>query len=69
LKAKNKDQDTGINIVRIAIESPLRTIVSNAGGEPSVLVNKIRDNKGNYGYNARIDKYEDLFKAGVIDPT
>ncbi|MDA0315445.1 MAG: chaperonin GroEL [Bacteroidetes bacterium] len=69
LKGANEDQDTGINIVRIAIESPLRTIVSNAGGEPSVVVNKIRDNKGNYGYNARTDKYEDLFKAGVIDPT
>jgi chaperonin GroEL len=69
LKGENEDQDTGINIVRIAIESPLRTIVSNAGGEPSVVVNKIRDNKGNYGYNARTDKYEDLFKAGVIDPT
>ncbi|MFZ9235800.1 MAG: chaperonin GroEL [Algoriphagus sp.] len=69
LKGDNEDQDTGINIVRIAIESPLRTIVSNAGGEPSVVVNKIRDNKGNYGYNARTDKYEDLFKAGVIDPT
>ena len=69
LKGENEDQDTGINIVRIAIESPLITIVSNAGGEPSVVVNKIRDNKGNYGYNARTDKYEDLFKVGVIDPT
>jgi len=69
LKGENEDQDTGINIIRIAIEAPLRTIVSNAGGEPSVVVNKIRDNKGNYGYNARTDQYEDLFKAGVIDPT
>jgi len=69
LKGANEDQDTGINIIRIAIESPLRTIVSNAGGEPSVVVNKIRDNKGNFGYNARTDKYEDLIKAGVIDPT
>ena len=69
LKGENEDQDTGINIIRIAIEAPLRTIVSNAGGEPSVVVNKIRENKGNYGYNARTDKYEDLFKAGVIDPT
>jgi len=69
LKGANEDQDTGINIVRIAIESPLRTIVSNAGGEPSVVVNKIRDNKGNFGYDARTDKYEDLIKAGVIDPT
>ena len=69
LKGENEDQDTGINIIRVAIEAPLRTIVSNAGGEPSVVVNKIRDNKGNYGYNARTDKYEDLFKTGVIDPT
>jgi chaperonin GroEL len=69
LKGDNEDQDTGINIIRVAIEAPLRTIVSNAGGEPSVVVNKIRDNKGNFGYNARTDKYEDLFKTGVIDPT
>ena len=69
LKGVNEDEDTGINIIRLAIESPLRTIVSNAGGEPSVVINKIRDNKGNYGYNARTDVYEDLFKAGVIDPT
>ncbi|WPR76499.1 chaperonin GroEL [Algoriphagus sp. NG3] len=69
LKGLNEDEDTGINIIRQAIESPLRTIVSNAGGEPSVVINKIRENKGNYGYNARTDVYEDLFKAGVIDPT
>lgn len=69
LKGLNEDEDTGINIVRQAIESPLRTIVSNAGGEPSVVINKIRENKGNYGYNARTDVYEDLFKVGVIDPT
>lgn len=69
LKGENEDQDTGINIIRQAIESPLRTIVSNAGGEPSVVINKIREQKGNYGYNARTDVYEDLFAAGVIDPT
>ncbi|WP_339876534.1 chaperonin GroEL [uncultured Algoriphagus sp.] len=69
LKGLNEDEDTGINIIRQAIESPLRTIVSNAGGEPSVVINKIRENKGNYGYNARTDVYEDLFSAGVIDPT
>ncbi|EAZ79897.1 chaperonin GroEL [Algoriphagus machipongonensis] len=69
LKGLNEDEDTGINIIRQAIESPLRTIVLNAGGEPSVVINKIRENKGNYGYNARTDKYEDLFKVGVIDPT
>ncbi|RIW13134.1 chaperonin GroEL [Algoriphagus lacus] len=69
LKGSNDDQDTGINIIRTAIEAPLRTIVSNAGGEPSVVINKIRENKGNFGYNARTDQYEDLFEAGVIDPT
>lgn len=69
LKGENEDQDTGINIIRQAMESPLRTIVSNAGGEPSVVINKIREQKGNYGYNARTDVYEDLFAAGVIDPT
>lgn len=69
LKGANDDQDTGINIIRQAIESPLRTIVLNAGGEPSVVINKIREKKGNFGYNARTDQYEDLFKAGVIDPT
>ena len=69
VKGSNDDQDTGINIIRTAIEAPLRTIVSNAGGEPSVVINKIRENKGNYGYNARTDEYMDLFEAGVIDPT
>ncbi|OYX19856.1 MAG: chaperonin GroL [Algoriphagus sp. 32-45-6] len=69
VKGTNDDQDTGINIIRTAIEAPLRTIVSNAGGEPSVVINKIRENKGNFGYNARTDQYEDLFEAGVIDPT
>lgn len=69
LKGENEDQETGINIIRLAIESPLRTIVSNAGGEPSVVINKIRENSGNYGFNARTDIYEDLFAAGVIDPT
>ena len=69
LKGENEDQDTGVNIVRIAIEAPLRTIVENAGGEGSVVINKIKENKGNYGYNARTDIYEDLFEAGVIDPT
>ncbi len=69
LKGLNEDEDTGINIIRQAIESPLRTIVSNAGGEPSVVINKIKEHKGNFGFNARTDVYEDLFKAGVIDPT
>lgn len=69
LTGSNEDQDTGINIIRMAIEAPLRTIVLNAGGEPSVVINKIRENAGNFGYNARVDQYEDLFEAGVIDPT
>jgi chaperonin GroEL len=69
LKGENEDQDTGINIVRIAVEAPLRTIVSNAGGEGSVIINKIKEKTGNYGYNARTDAFEDLFEAGVIDPT
>jgi chaperonin GroEL len=69
IKGENEDQDTGINIIRLAIESPLRTIVENAGGEGSVVINKIKENKGNFGYNARTDQYEDLFQAGVIDPT
>lgn len=69
VKGDNEDQDTGVNIIRIALESPLRTIVENAGGEGSVVINKIKENKGNFGYNARTDIFEDLFEAGVIDPT
>lgn len=69
LKGANEDEDTGINIIKQAVESPLRTIVANSGGEGSVVINKIRDSKGDYGYNARTDIFEDLFKAGVIDPT
>ncbi|GGZ26847.1 60 kDa chaperonin [Echinicola pacifica] len=69
LKGENDDQDTGINIIKQAIESPLRSIVANAGAEGSVVINKIKEGTGNYGYNARTDKFEDLFEAGVIDPT
>lgn len=65
----NEDETTGIAIVRRAIEAPLRTIVENAGHEGSVVINKIREGKGDYGFNARTEKYENLFKAGVIDPT
>ena len=64
----NADEQTGINIVRRAIEEPLRQIVANAGGEGAVVVDKVRQGEGDYGYNAREDKYEDLRKAGVIDP-
>lgn len=69
LEGENEDQTTGINIVRQALESPLRTIVANAGGEGSVVVQKVKEGKGNYGYNAREDKFEDMVAAGIIDPT
>jgi chaperonin GroEL len=68
LKGENDDQDHGVNIVKIAIESPLRTIVSNAGGEGSVVVNKVKEGKGDFGYNARSNVYENLISSGVIDP-
>ncbi len=69
VKTSNEDQATGVNIVRIALESPLRTIVENAGREGSVIVMKIKEEKGNYGYNAQEDAFGDLVEAGVIDPT
>ena len=69
LKGENDDQTTGIQIVKRAIEEPLRQIVSNAGGEGSVVVNKVREGKGNFGYNAREDRFEVLMAAGIIDPT
>ncbi len=69
LKGSNDDETTGIAIVKRAIEEPLRQIVANAGGEGSVVVNKVREGKGSFGYNARVEKYEDLFAAGIIDPT
>lgn len=65
----NEDETTGIWIVKRAIEEPLRQIISNAGGEGAVIVQKVREGKGDEGYNARTDKYENLFDAGVIDPT
>ena len=68
LKGENADEQTGINIVERAIEAPLRQIVANAGGEGSVVVNKVREGQGDFGYNARKDVYEDLRKAGIIDP-
>jgi chaperonin GroEL len=69
LEGENEDQKIGVQIVRKALESPLRTIVDNAGVEGSVVLQNVRTNKGSYGYNARTDQYEDLKKAGVIDPT
>ena len=68
LKGDNADEQTGINIVRRAIEEPLRQIVKNAGGEGAVVVQKVREGEGDFGYNARKDIYEDLRAAGVIDP-
>lgn len=69
LVTENADEKTGVAIIRNAVESPLRTIVSNAGGEGSVVVQEVKAGKGSYGYNAREDKYEDLIAAGIIDPT
>lgn len=68
LKGDNQDEQTGINIVERAIEEPLRQIVANAGGEGAVVVQKVREGKNDFGYNARTDVYEDLRKAGVVDP-
>jgi chaperonin GroEL len=65
----NEDQATGVNIVRLALEAPLRTIAENAGQEGSVIVNKVRDGKKDFGYNARDNKFENFFEAGIIDPT
>ena len=69
LGLSNEDQETGVNIVRLALESPLRTISENAGQEGSVIVNKVRDGKKDFGYNARDNKFETFFEAGIIDPT
>ena len=68
LKAENDDEQTGIQIIRRAIEEPLRQIVENAGLEGSVVVNEVRNGQGDYGYNARADKYENLKASGIIDP-
>jgi chaperonin GroEL len=69
LKGETADEDTGIALIKNAIESPLRTIVFNAGGEGSVVVQEVKNGKGAFGYNAREDKYEDMIAAGIIDPT
>jgi chaperonin GroEL len=68
LKAENPDEATGIQIVNRAIESPLRTIVENAGGEGSVVINKVMEGKTNFGYDAKTNTYVDMLKAGIIDP-
>src|SRR5476649_1212036 len=69
LKGANDDENTGIQIIRRAIEEPLRQICENAGIEGSIVVQKVKEGKGDFGYNARTDKYENLIGAGVIDPT
>ncbi len=69
LKGANDDETTGIRIIVRAIEEPLRQIVANAGLDGAVVVEKVRDGKGDFGYNARTDRYENLFESGVIDPT
>ncbi|MDD2512606.1 MAG: chaperonin GroEL [Proteiniphilum sp.] len=68
MKGENEDETTGIEIVKRAIEEPLRQIVANAGKEGAVVVQKVREGKGDYGYNARTDLYENLYETGVIDP-
>lgn len=69
LKGDNHDQDIGIDIVKRAMEAPLRQIVANGGGEPSVVLNEVANGKGNYGYNAGTDEYGDMLKMGILDPT
>ncbi len=69
VETANEDQETGVNIIRLALESPLRAIVFNAGGEGSVVVQKVKEGSGDFGYNAREDRYESMFAAGVLDPT
>jgi chaperonin GroEL len=68
VKTLNEDEKTGVDIIRRAVEAPLRTIVSNAGLEASVIVNKVKEGKDDFGYNAREDKFENLIKVGVLDP-
>ncbi|MFU8843015.1 MAG: chaperonin GroEL [Bacteroidales bacterium] len=69
LKGDNEDEETGIQIIRRALEEPMRQIAENAGMEGSVVVQKVKEGKGDFGYNARLDKYESMMKAGIIDPT
>ena len=68
-KGANDDENTGISIVRRALEEPLRQIVSNAGLEGSIIVQKVKEGKGDFGFNARTEVFENMYKAGVIDPT
>jgi len=68
LKGDNEDEQTGIEIIKRAIEEPLRQIVANAGKEGAVVAQKVKEGKGDFGYNARIDEYQNLYQSGVIDP-
>ena len=68
LKGENADEETGIQIVNRAIEAPLRTIVENAGGEGSVVINKVLEGEHNYGYDAKTNTFVDMMTAGIIDP-
>jgi len=68
MKGDNADETTGIEIIKRAIEEPLRQIVANAGKEGAVVVQKVREGEGDFGYNARTDVYENLYAAGVVDP-
>ncbi|NIK74711.1 chaperonin GroEL [Thermonema lapsum] len=69
LNVENEDQQLGVNIIRTALEAPLRTIAANAGAESSVVVQRVMEGKGDFGYNAREDKFENMIAAGIIDPT
>ena len=69
VKCENTDEETGVQIIKRALEEPIRQIVENAGIEGSIVVQKVKNGKDAFGFNARTDKYEDLYKAGVIDPT
>jgi chaperonin GroEL len=69
IKGDNPDQDAGIKLVLRAVEEPLRIIVANAGGEPSVVVNRVLEGKGNFGFNAANDTYGDMIEMGILDPT
>ncbi len=69
VKVENEDEKTGVQIIRRALEEPLRQIVANAGMEGSIVVQKVKEGKDNFGYNAQSDQYEDMYKAGIIDPT
>jgi chaperonin GroEL len=69
LNGENEDENFGINILKRALEEPLRQIVANAGLECSIIIQKVREGKDDFGFNARTEEYENLYAAGVIDPT